>query len=214
MSVRPARGRSSRPQALRPGVPVARSGRSAIDLAERLLCGDGAVRTASIAEGLALSGRRAASLLEGSAGSTPAAGPVSGRAAWVHHRVRPDGPDVGERFPVRLEARTAQQAVDHCLVAHLVADRDQPDGPDAGANDVDSESVPVPHFGLVLPWEDWEDVTARLEAAGTDFVIPPTVRFRGRTGEQGTAFVRDPSGNALEFKAFRNPREMFADHDH
>lgn len=102
---------------------VARTGRAAVDLLERLLCGDAAVPSASIAEGRALAGDRAASLLGDGPGSPPAPGRPEAAAAWVHHRLRRSGPAAGNRFPVRLEARTAQQALDLSLVAHLVAAR-------------------------------------------------------------------------------------------
>ena len=66
--------------------------------------------------------------------------------------------------------------------------------------------MPVPHFGAVLAMAEWERLAARLEAAGVDFAIPPTVRFRGEPGEQATMFFRDPSGNALEIKAMATRR--------
>ena len=66
------------------------------------------------------------------------------------------------------------------------------------------------HFGLVLPWPEWEALAARIAAHGHPFRIAPRVRFRGEPGEQGTFFVEDPSGNALEFKTFRDPRAVFA----
>jgi extradiol dioxygenase family protein len=69
---------------------------------------------------------------------------------------------------------------------------------------VDGHDVPVPHFGLVLEMKDWESLAAQLKAAGAAFVIQPTIRFKGRPGEQATMFLTDPSGNALEFKAFRD----------
>jgi extradiol dioxygenase family protein len=75
---------------------------------------------------------------------------------------------------------------------------------------VDGRDVPVPHFGLVLGWGDWEALAAKLRAAGTDFVIEPYVRFRGEPGEQATMFFRDPSGNHLEIKAFRQMTSIFA----
>jgi len=81
---------------------------------------------------------------------------------------------------------------------------------DRGHNPVDGDAVPVPHFGLILGWEDWQALAARLEAAGAEFVIGPRVRFAGRVGEQATMFLRDPSGNALEFKAFRDESRIFA----
>ncbi|WP_380785333.1 VOC family protein [Sphingomonas sp. R86521] len=69
--------------------------------------------------------------------------------------------------------------------------------------------VPLAHFGAVLPWETWQALAERLTDRGAEFVITPQVRFAGEPGEQGTFFVRDPSGNALEFKAFRNAASMF-----
>lgn len=69
--------------------------------------------------------------------------------------------------------------------------------------------VPLSHFGAVLPWDQWQALAGRLTERAADFVIAPQVRFAGEPGEQGTFFVRDPSGNALEFKAFRDASSMF-----
>lgn len=77
-------------------------------------------------------------------------------------------------------------------------------------NPVDGDDVPVPHFGLVLEWTEWEALAERLRRAGTDFVIEPHVRFVGKPGEQATMFLFDPAGNALEFKAFRDLSQLFA----
>ena len=93
----------------------------------------------------------------------------------------------------------------HQIVAHLAPERSG----DAARNHVDEHGVPVPHFGIVLPMQDWEALAERLKAAGTDFVIEPTVRFKGEVGEQATMFFRDPAGNALEFKAFSNDAMIF-----
>jgi len=107
------------------------------------------------------------------------------------------------------------RSTDHCvdfdlhglqIVAHLA-----PEAVRARAtNPVDGEDVPVPHFGLVLPMDDWRALAERLESAGTEFVIPPTVRFEGQAGEQATMFLLDPAGNALEFKAMGDPANLFA----
>jgi len=70
--------------------------------------------------------------------------------------------------------------------------------------------VPVPHFGLVLAIGEWKALARRLEEAGIEFVIPPTVRFAGEPGEQATMFLLDPAGNALEFKAMADPARLFA----
>ncbi len=95
----------------------------------------------------------------------------------------------------------------HQLVLHLV---DPDDHPAAATNPVDGQDVPAGHFGPVLEWPDWERLADRLRAHGVAFVIEPYVRFEGRAGEQGTFFVRDPSGNHLEFKAFRDIGMLFA----
>ena len=101
----------------------------------------------------------------------------------------------------------------HQIVAHLDPQRvgiaaDAVDGP--SANLVDGDEVPVPHFGLVLSMEEWRRLADRLQSAGTDFVIAPTVRFEGEPGEQATMFLLDPAGNALEFKAMADPAKLFA----
>lgn len=95
----------------------------------------------------------------------------------------------------------------HQVVTHQVDDHVNAV---AGTNPVDGKQVPVPHFGLVLSVERFQDLAARLRAAEIDFVIEPYVRFEGTPGEQWTMFFLDPSGNALEFKAFRDLDQLFA----
>lgn len=95
----------------------------------------------------------------------------------------------------------------HQLVLHRVERGAQAE---ADTNPVDGEQVPVPHFGVVLDWDVFGSLTERLAAQHCDFVIPPTTRFEGRVGEQRTCFLKDPSGNCLEFKAFRHPNRLFA----
>lgn len=92
----------------------------------------------------------------------------------------------------------------HQITAHLTQYRDQPE-----VNTVDGDRVPVRHFGVILDWEAWQALVERLEQRGTPFLIAPRVRFRGQAGEQATLFITDPSGNALEFKAFRDPSRIF-----
>ena len=109
------------------------------------------------------------------------------------------------------EGRSARDWVDfdffgHQIVAHLAPDS----APRGHSNPVDGHDVPVPHFGAVLPMAQWESLAARLQAAATEFVIAPNVRFRGQTGEQATMFFLDPSGNAIEIKAMRDPANLFA----
>jgi extradiol dioxygenase family protein len=109
------------------------------------------------------------------------------------------------------EGRSADHWVDFDLHGHQIVAHLAPEAVRARAtNPVDGEDVPVPHFGLVLPWAEWKALAARLEEAGTDFVIPPTVRFEGEPGEQATMFLLDPAGNALEFKAMADPANLFA----
>lgn len=109
------------------------------------------------------------------------------------------------------EGRSSEEWIDfdfygHQIVAHLAPDRSA----DAAVNHVDGHGVPVPHFGVVLTMADWRTLAERLRAAGTAFAMEPTIRFAGQPGEQATMFFRDPSGNALEIKAFENPAQLFA----
>ena len=109
------------------------------------------------------------------------------------------------------EGRSSDRWIDFDLRGHQIVAHLAPDAVRARAsNPVDGEDVPVPHFGLVLDMAEWRDLAARLKAAGTDFVIAPTVRFEGEPGEQATMFFLDPAGNALEFKAMADPAKLFA----
>ena len=80
----------------------------------------------------------------------------------------------------------------------------------AHTNAVDGDDVPVRHFGLVLPWKEFENLALRLREASMNFLIDPHIRFAGEVGEQATMFLTDPSGNAIEFKSFKNPERLFA----
>jgi extradiol dioxygenase family protein len=108
------------------------------------------------------------------------------------------------------EGRSADDWVDfdfhgHQIVAHLA-----PAEPAAPTNAVGGEAVPVRHFGVILTPPDWQALAERLTRAGVRFLIAPQVRFEGEAGEQSTMFVLDPSGNALEFKAFADDAMVFA----
>lgn len=94
----------------------------------------------------------------------------------------------------------------HQLVAHLSPDECRKSATSA----VDGHDVPVRHFGIVMAPKDWEKLAARLKTAGAHFLIEPDIRFKGEPGEQGTFFIRDPAGNALEFKCFQDMRRLFA----
>lgn len=76
-------------------------------------------------------------------------------------------------------------------------------------NHVDGDKVPVRHFGAILKWAEWETLADHLKAAGVTFIIEPRIRYKGKVGEQGTFFVQDPSGNALEFKTFKSETGIF-----
>ena len=93
----------------------------------------------------------------------------------------------------------------HQITCHLVAEM-----PAVATNPVDGKQVPASHFGAILDWDDWHELAERLKGAGTDFLIAPYIRFAGEVGEQATLFISDPSGNGLEFKAFKNPERVFA----
>ena len=108
------------------------------------------------------------------------------------------------------EGRSSAQWVDFDFFGHqIVAHLDPNMAPRGHANPVDGHDVPVPHFGAVLPMPAWELLAERLEGAGTDFLIAPTIRFAGQPGEQATMFFLDPSGNAIEIKAMRDPTALF-----
>jgi extradiol dioxygenase family protein len=110
------------------------------------------------------------------------------------------------------QGRSDERWTDWNMAGHQVVTH-QVDGhraPVAGTNPVDGHDVPVPHFGLVLDVARFRDLADRLTEQGTDFVIAPYVRFEGTPGEQWTMFFLDPSGNAMEFKAFQDPAQLFA----
>jgi uncharacterized protein len=108
------------------------------------------------------------------------------------------------------EGRSSPEWVDfdfygHQIVAHLCESRAE-----GATNEVDGENVPVRHFGVILEMPAWESLTGRLRAAGVNFIIEPQIRFKGLPGEQATCFFLDPSGNALELKAFADDSMVFA----
>ena len=112
------------------------------------------------------------------------------------------------------EGRSSDHWIDfnlygHQIVAHLVEGAGNP-ARNRDENPVDGHSVPVPHFGVVLPPAEWKALADRLKKLGVKFVIEPYVRFDGQPGEQSTMFFLDPAGNALEFKSFADPDELFA----
>jgi len=109
------------------------------------------------------------------------------------------------------EGRSAASWVDFNLYGHQVVAHLGGESMNEGvSNPVDGHDVPVPHFGVILSMDDWRALAARLREAGVTFEIEPYIRFEGEPGEQATMFLRDPSGNALEFKAFADRSKIFA----
>ena len=109
------------------------------------------------------------------------------------------------------EGRSSTEWVDFDFFGHQIVAHLSPNEPEYQAhNIVDGDAVPVRHFGVVLTMDAWRDLADRLARAGTRFIIAPETRFEGQPGEQATFFIADPSGNALEFKAFENDARMFA----
>jgi uncharacterized protein len=107
--------------------------------------------------------------------------------------------------------RTASRWIDldffgHQVTLHLVPATDEV----APTNPVDGDTVPARHFGIVLEMADWRSLAERLERENCEFLISPRTRFAGEAGEQATLFITDPSGNALEFKSFADPSQLFA----
>jgi hypothetical protein len=110
------------------------------------------------------------------------------------------------------EGRSSDQWVDFNFFGHQLVLHEQQSQPSPAikGNPVDGKEVPIPHFGVVLEWKVFQEFAEDLKEKNIEFVIEPYIRFEGKTGEQATMFFRDPSGNALEFKAFKNIDQLFA----
>ena len=109
------------------------------------------------------------------------------------------------------EGRSAEQWVDFNFFGHQFVIHYKPKSEEeTHTNPVDGKNVPVPHYGVVLPWDTFQTFSKELIEKGIDFVIEPYIRFRGEPGEQATMFFLDPAGNALEFKAFKDMGQLFA----
>jgi uncharacterized protein len=109
------------------------------------------------------------------------------------------------------EGRSCDRWIDFSLFGHQIVTHLAENGAGVRAtNHVDADHVPVPHFGIVLPMDDWKHFAEKLKAKGIKFLIEPKVRFEGGVGEQATMFFLDPSGNALEFKGFSDLTQVFA----
>ena len=108
------------------------------------------------------------------------------------------------------EGRSSESWIDFNLYGHQIVTHLAPDAAGVRAtNHVDADHVPVPHFGIVLPMNEWKELADKLTNKGVEFIIEPKIRFAGEVGEQATMFFLDPSGNALEFKAFADRSRIF-----
>jgi hypothetical protein len=109
------------------------------------------------------------------------------------------------------EGRSSDHWVDFNLFGHQLVIHYKPKSKDIlHTNTVDGKSVPVPHYGVVLPWEEFQEFSKSLKDKGVHFIIEPYIRFKGQAGEQATMFFLDPADNALEFKAFKDLNQLFA----
>ena len=107
--------------------------------------------------------------------------------------------------------RTSDKWIDFNFFGHQVTAHLKPEETVVDQyNQVDGEKVPVRHFGAILEWTEWEKLAEKLKSEKVDFIILPTIRFKGQVGEQATMFISDPSGNALEFKSFKDTSQIFS----
>src|SRR5690625_421966 len=107
--------------------------------------------------------------------------------------------------------REAEKWIDFNFFGNQISAHLRPDEVAAArTNEVDGDQVPVRHFGAILEWDQWHELADRLKKAEVSFIIEPHIRFQGQVGEQATMFLTDPSGNALEFKSFKDPSQIFA----
>ena len=110
-----------------------------------------------------------------------------------------------------MEGRSSDNWVDFDLFGHqLVIHFQESNNKNLHTNPVDGKDVPIPHFGVILEWENFKRFSSKLEKKGVEFIIKPYIRFEGEPGEQATMFFKDPSGNALEFKSFKDSSQIFA----
>ena len=109
------------------------------------------------------------------------------------------------------EGRSSDNWVDFDLFGHqLVIHFQESNNKNLHTNPVDGKDVPIPHFGVILEWENFKRFSSKLEKKGVEFIIKPYIRFEGEPGEQATMFFKDTSGNALEFKSFKDSSQIFA----
>tara|TARA_B110000014_G_scaffold263664_1_gene261234 strand:+ start:772 stop:1182 length:411 start_codon:yes stop_codon:yes gene_type:complete len=107
------------------------------------------------------------------------------------------------------KGRSSTKWIDFNFYGHQLVCHEVKKSVNKNSNDVDGNNVPVPHFGIILGWEQFQKLSANLQSKNINFIIEPTIRFKGKVGEQAIMFLKDPSDNAIEFKSFRNNDEIF-----
>ena len=108
------------------------------------------------------------------------------------------------------EGRSSNTWIDFNFFGYQITAHKVSRAASAATNPVDGEDIPIPHFGLIMSWEDWHRAVDHMNYIGVNFRIAPHIRFKDQPGEQATFFLEDPAGNCLEFKAFRQPTDVFA----
>ena len=107
------------------------------------------------------------------------------------------------------KGRSSTKWIDFNFYGHQLVCHEVKRSENKNSNDVDGNNVPVPHFGIILGWDQFQKLSANLQSKNINFIIEPTIRFKGKVGEQAIMFLKDPSDNAIEFKSFRNNDEIF-----
>ncbi|MDC0873306.1 VOC family protein [Gammaproteobacteria bacterium] len=107
------------------------------------------------------------------------------------------------------KGRSSTKWIDFNFYGHQLVCHEVKKSVNKNSNDVDGNNVPVPHFGIILGWDQFQKLSANLQSKNINFIIEPTIRFKGKVGEQAIMFLKDPSDNAIEFKSFRNNDEIF-----
>ena len=107
------------------------------------------------------------------------------------------------------KGRSSTKWIDFNFYGHQLVCHEVKELINKNSNDVDGNNIPVPHFGIILDWDQFHKLSADLQSKNINFIIEPTIRFKGQVGEQAIMFLKDPSNNAIEFKSFRNNDEIF-----
>ena len=107
------------------------------------------------------------------------------------------------------KGRSSAKWIDFNFYGHQLVCHEVKESINKNMNDVDGNNIPVPHFGIILDWREFHSLSTDLQSKNINFIIEPTIRFKGKVGEQAIMFLKDPSDNAIEFKSFKNNDEVF-----